>query len=132
MLASSIPDWVSFVLDEAYSSVGGCHLITFTSRQLKRAYLLPNRERTMHYEMRSFNHTLLSQRITIERAFSQLVRRWGILWCANSSRLKNVSLMVQCCAKLHNICVGRWLIDGRRGGTDIATVLEVIQVQINI
>ena len=131
-LASSIPDWVSFVLDEAYSSVGGCHLTPFTSHQLKRAYLLPDREKTMYYKMRSFNHTLSSQRITIERAFGRLVRRWGILWCANSSRLKNVSLMVQCCAKLHNICVDRWLINGRRGGIDIATVLEVIPEQINI
>jgi hypothetical protein len=40
--------------------------------------------------------------------------------------------MVQCCAKLHNICVDRWLINGRRGGIDIATVLEVIPEQINI
>ena len=120
-LTVSIPNWVSFVLDEAYSSVGGCHLTPFTCHQLQRAFLLPDRHKVLYLKMRSFNHTLSSQQITIERAFGQLVRRWGILWCANSSRLKNVSLMVQCCAKLHSICVKRWLVDGRRGGIDVAT-----------
>ena len=82
--------------------------------------------------MRSFNRTLSSQRITIEKEFGQLVRRWGILWCANSSRLKNVSLMVQCCAKLHNICVNRWLVEGRRGGIDVATQLVIVPDQMNM
>ena len=92
----------------------------------------PDPEKTLYYKMRSFNHTLSSQRITIERAFGQLVRNWGILWCANSSRLKNVSLMVQCCAKLHNICVQRWLIDGRSAGLNVATELEIVPEQMNI
>jgi hypothetical protein len=48
---------------------------------------------------------VIKLRITIERAFGQLVRRFGILWCANSSRLRNVATMVLACAKLHNICV---------------------------
>ena len=117
-LSTSIPDWVSYVLDEAYSSIGGCHLTPFTSHQLKKAYLLDDVTKTLYYKMRSFNHTLSSQRITIERAFGQLVRRWGILWSPNSTRLATVSLMVQCCAKLHNICVERWLINGRRTGLD--------------
>ena len=69
--------------------------------------------------MRTFNHALSSQRISIERAFGQLVRRWGILWCANSSRLKNVSVIVLVCAKLHNLCVDRWIINGRRNNVDI-------------
>ena len=82
--------------------------------------------------MRSCHHPLFSQRITTERAFGQLVRRWGILWSANSGRLKNVSLMIQCCAKLHNICVDRWLIEGKKGGVDVATVLEIVPDQMNI
>ena len=131
-LATSIPDWVSFVLDEAYSSVGGCHLTPFTSHQLKKALMSNDPEKTLYYKMRSFNHTLSSQRITIERAFGQLVRRWGILWCANSSRLRNVSLIVQCCAKLHNICVDRWLIEGRNLGLNVATELEIVPEQMNI
>ena len=107
LLDTSIPDCVSFVLDETYSSVGGCHLTPFTSHQLKKAFLMTDSSKVLYYKMRSFNHTLSSQRITIERVFRQLVRRWGILWCANSGRLKDVSLMVQCCAKLHNSCVDR-------------------------
>lgn len=44
-LITSIPNWVSFVLDEAYSSVGGCHLTPFTSHQLQRAFLLPDQHK---------------------------------------------------------------------------------------
>ena len=82
--------------------------------------------------MRSFNHTLSSQRITIVRAFGQLVRRWGILWSPYSCRLATVSFMVQCCAKLHNICVKRWLIHRRRTGLDCLNQLEDILEQMNI
>lgn len=112
-LPTSIPRWVTFLLDEAYGSIGGGHLTPFTSHQLKKAVNIPGRIKTLYLKMRTFNHVLSSQRITIERAFGQLVRRWGILWCPNSCCLKSVSLMVQCCAKLHNICVERWLKTGR-------------------
>jgi DDE superfamily endonuclease len=112
--ANQIPDFVSYVLDEAYSSCGGRHLTPFSSSQLRKA-LYPSAHPDLYFKMRTFNHTLSSQRITIERAFGQLIRRWGILWCSNSSRLKNVSVMVLVCAKLHNLCVDRWMINGRRG-----------------
>lgn len=131
-LETSIPDWVSFLLDEAYSSIGGCHLTPYSQHQLKKAINLPDRTKTVYYKMRTFNHVLSSQRITIERAFGQLVRRWGILWCANSSRLKNVSLMVQCCAKLHNVCVERWLKNGRVHNFDTSVEQEVIPEHVNI
>ncbi len=65
--------------------------------------------------MRTFNHVLSSLRITIERAFGQLVRRWGILWCCNGVRIRRVSLMLTVCAKLHNICVDRWIANGKPG-----------------
>lgn len=133
LLPTSIPSWVSYVLDEAYSSVGGCHLTPFSSHQLKNAKdIIADPNRVLYFKMRTFNHTLSSQRITIERAFGQLVRRWGILWGPNSSRLSNVSLMVQCCAKLHNICVERWLIDGRRTGMSVTDNFENIPEQMNI
>ena len=38
---NTIPDWVSFVLDEAYSSCGGRHLTPYSGHQLQRAYV-PN------------------------------------------------------------------------------------------
>ena len=131
-LSTSIPGWVSFLLDEAYSSIGGCHLTPFTQHQLKRAMKLPDPAKTLYYKMRTFNHVLSSQRITIERAFGQLVRRWGILWCANSSRLKNVSLMVQCCAKLHNVCVERWIKNGRQHHINTTHQQEEIPEHVNI
>ena len=131
-LATSIPHWVSFLLDEAYSSIGGCHLTPFTSFQLKKAINLPDPNKILYLKMRTFNHVLSSQRITIERAFGQLVRRWGILWCPNSCRLKSVSLMVQCCAKLHNICVERWLKTGRAHNSSPRFEIEVIPDHVNI
>lgn len=78
-LPTSIPSWVSFLLDEAYSSVGECHLTPFTQHQLRKAFNSPDHTKTVYLKMRTFNHVLSSQRITIERAFGQLVRRWGIL-----------------------------------------------------
>ena len=76
-LPTSTPNWVSFLLDEAYSSIGGCHLTPFIQHQLKKAYNMPDASKTFYFKKRTFNHVLSSQRITIERAFGQLVRRWG-------------------------------------------------------
>jgi DDE superfamily endonuclease len=132
-LPTSTPKWVSFLLDEAYSSVGGCHLTPYSHHQLKKAFhQSDDHRRTLYLKMRTFNHVLSSQRITIERAFGQLVRRWGILWCANSCRLKNVSLMVQCCAKLHNICVERWVKNGSRSGFTNYNEVEIIPEHVNV
>ena len=82
--------------------------------------------------MRTFNHVLSSQRISIERAFGQLVRRWGILWCANSSRLASVSVIVLVCAKLHNICVDRWMINDSVGSMAGAGDVEDIPLHDGI
>lgn len=59
--------------------------------------------------MLAFNHILSSQRITIERAFGVLVRRWGILWRPIAFALPKVAKIARVCAMLHNICVNRWL-----------------------
>ena len=48
LLPTSIPDRVSYVLDEAYSSIGGCHLTPFTSHQLKKAYMLDDISKTLY------------------------------------------------------------------------------------
>ena len=82
--ANQIPDFVSYVLDEAYSSCRGQHLTPFSSSQLRKAQY-PSAHPDLYFKMRTFNHTLSSQRITIERAFGQLFRRWGILWCSIAS-----------------------------------------------
>ena len=61
--------------------------------------------------MLAFNNILSSQRITIERAFGILVRRWGILWRPIAFSLCKVAKIVRVCAMLHNICVDRWVIN---------------------
>lgn len=128
---NTIPDWVSFLLDEAYSSCGGRHLTPYSQHQLRRAFGAGSNNRS-YYIMRTFNHVLSSQRISIERAFGQLVRRWGILWCANSSRLASVSVIVLVCAKLHNICVDRWMINASVGSMAGAGDVEDIPLHDGI
>jgi DDE superfamily endonuclease len=105
------PPWATFVLDEAYSSCGGMHLTPFSIHQLKRA---KRNERALYFKMLSFNNILSSQRITIERAFGILVRRWGILWKPITFQLNKIATIVRACAMLHNICVDRWLLSKPR------------------
>ena len=102
-----IPANFQMVLDEAYSSIGGDnHLTPFTKSQLKKA----RAENPQHYlKLRAFNNILSSQRITIERAFGILVRKWGILWKPLGYSLRVNTLITMVCAKLHNVCVNRWM-----------------------
>ena len=71
------PSWATFILDEAYSSCSGMHLTPFSFNQLRRA---KETNEVQYRKMLAFNNVLSAQRITIERAFGILVRRWGILW----------------------------------------------------
>jgi hypothetical protein len=106
------PDWVAMVLDEAYSSIGGTHFTPFTKYQLERAY---KENRSLYLQMRAYNHVLSMLRIHIERALGQLVRRWGILWRSSELRVAKTVVLVIACAKLHNLCVDRWI---ERNGED--------------
>lgn len=99
------PPWATFVLDEAYSSLGGMHLTPFSLSQLRYAKKNNIEE---YFKMVAFNNVLSSQRITIERAFGILVRRWGILWRPIAYSLHKIPTIVRVCAMLHNICVDRW------------------------
>ena len=105
-------DWATFVCDEAYSSIGGVHLTPFSIHQLKRAKA--SSDDSTYFKMLAFNNVLSSQRITIERAFGILIRRWGILWRPIEFELRKVAKKVRVCAMLHNICVDRWLINRAR------------------
>ena len=108
---NQFPAWATFVLDEAYSSCGGMHLTPFSLHQLKRA---KKNDLPLYYKMLAFNNVLSSQRITIERAFGILVRRWGILWRPITYSLRRVAKIARTCAMLHNICVDRWLLNNPR------------------
>ena len=120
------PGWATLVLDEAYSSIGGMHLTPYSLNQLRRTKVA-NLEK--YYKMLCFNNVLSSQRITIERAFGILVRRWGILWRPITYALAKVPKISRVCAMLHNICVDRWLkkhprIHFTSGELDYPDVLE--------
>ena len=110
-----LPKWAHLVLDEAYSSIGGNHHLTPFSRY----QLLKCREEEGDQEyckLKAFNNMLSSQRITIERAFGMLVRRWGILWKPLEYDMEKVTLIIQVCAKLHNRCVDSWKRSATRRG----------------
>lgn len=44
------------------------------------------------------------------------VRTWGITWKAMEHDLKHVTLILTCCAKLHNIKVDAWIAKGKHTG----------------
>ena len=102
------PPWATFVLDEAYSSCGGMHLTPFSFNQLRRA---KETNELQYRKMLAFNNVLSSQRITIERAFGILVRRWGILWRPIAFNLAKAATIARVCAMLHNVCVDRWKLN---------------------
>jgi hypothetical protein len=89
--------------DDACCALHKLLVTPFTKAQLKKA-------RKDNYElylmMRAFNQVASSQRITVERAFGILVRRFGCFWTTFENG--DGPLMIMVCAKLHNICVHRW------------------------
>lgn len=106
-LRGRLPNWAHLVLDEAYSSIGGNHHLTpFSRHQLLKCKEVEGDHE--YCKLKAFNNMLSSQRITIERAFGILVRRWGILWRPLEYSIANVTLIIQVCAKLHNRCVDTW------------------------
>lgn len=94
--------------DDAFSGLEERLLTPFTKCQLKKG---KEGGLTEYLKMRAFNHILSSQRITVERAFGLLVRRFGCLWSAFEKGEENALLMVIVCVKLHNICIERWRIE---------------------
>ena len=86
--------------DDAFSSIHSRMLTPFTKRQLTYARSISD---VQYKKMRAFNHFLSSQRITSERAFGLLVRRFGCLWKPLEREEKNSRLMVIVCVKLRNI-----------------------------
>lgn len=114
---SLIPSEYHCVLDEAYSSIGGDqHLTPFSSNQLALA-LSTNVVR--YAKMLGFNNFLSSQRITIERAFGQFVRKWGIFWRPLEHTIATNTTILMVCAKLHNMSINHWMRTGSRS-EDIA------------
>lgn len=118
-----LPPEFFLALDEAYKSVkDGQHLTPFSGADIDAA----NNQHLLSAAaaMRLFNKIFCLDRITIERAFGQLVRRWGVLWSALPRvRLQQIALLLRVCIKLHNLCVDEWLSekygfaseDGRSG-----------------
>jgi hypothetical protein len=109
--------------DDAFSAVHDRMLTPFTKRQLSHA---KDTSLQTYYKMRTFNHLLSSQRITSERAFGILVRRFGCLWKAMERRERESRLMVIVCVKLHNICVARWKV--KRPGHNRPGVPEHVNI----
>lgn len=89
---------------------GAHHLCPFSKAQLNKARCTPNIGKEMYEKMRAFNQLLSSQRITIERAFGILLRRWGILWKPLEYSLHRNTRIIQVCVKLHNICIDRHVL----------------------
>lgn len=103
-----LPDWFILLVDHIYNSCGGNHIAPFSREEMSIAET-HDTDKLLHDKMRLFSRVISSLRVTIERAFGQLVRRFGMLWKAREESLDKVILMVITCVKLHNLCVERFL-----------------------
>ncbi len=56
-------------------------------------------------EKDTFNYYLSLHRQCVERAFGQLLGRWGIFWRPLRFDLTYISTVIAVCCKLHNICI---------------------------
>jgi len=111
-LKGDIPKWATFVLDEAYSSIGDRHLCPYSIHQLKAAAKISEEKL---FKCRAFNNMLSSQRITIERVFGMLFRCFGILSRRLDYELANIILIINVCVKLHNLRIDVWVAANRPG-----------------
>jgi len=102
------------VLDEAYSCLGGRHLTPYSEYQLRK--IRDDHGEDAYLAALVFNNRLSSARITIERAFGILMRRWGIFWKPLAYRLRKCMLIIDVCVRLHNLCIRDW--KERRGLDD--------------
>ena len=53
----------------------------------------------------SYNYHISLMRQCIERSFSLLTQRWGILWRPLKCRFSRWTSLLTACAKLHNYCI---------------------------
>ena len=60
----------------------------------------------------NYNFMLSSCRVCIERAFGILTQRWRALNFANQCSIEHIKAFIQCCVRLHNICIDRIVKDG--------------------
>ncbi|KAI2489792.1 nuclease [Fragilaria crotonensis] len=61
----------------------------------------------------NFNYFASQLRIRIEMAFGLMVKKWGILACPLTIKLKNIKRLVIAIAKLHNFCIDERLLVNR-------------------
>lgn len=91
--------------DDAFSVIHALLLTPFTKVQLMRQ---KKTNFMLYLRMRAFNNALSSQRITVERAFGLLVRRFRCFKSAFERHEETSLLMIIVCVKLHKMCIMRW------------------------
>jgi len=134
----AMPEWAHIVADEAYTPLSGeCNfqiLTPYSQHQLNSAksqdwqnlqdWLARRKENPLftgpkpvpqYWKMRSFNHELSSERITIERVLGMMVRRFGMIWRPMEIHFGKVPTVFRVICKLHNICMDSWLRKNPRG-----------------
>lgn len=52
-----------------------------------------------------FNYEKSMMRMNIERAFGELVRRWGILWRPLEMKFERRAPIIEVCMRLYNFCI---------------------------
>ncbi len=144
--SKNLPEWLHIVADEAYTPLSAeCNfqiLTPYSQHQLNSAKKQDwqnvqdwegrirenptfNGEKPipMYWKMRSFNHELSSERITVERVLGMIVRRFGILWRPLEFHVSKVPTIFRVICKLHNICMDHWMLKSTSGG-NLGTLLD--------
>ncbi len=124
----TMTEWAHIIADEAYTPLSGeCNfqiLTPYSQHQLNSAksqdwqnlqdWLARRKENPLftgpkpvpqYWKMRSFNHELSSERITIERVLGMMVRRFGMIWRPMEIHFGKVPAVFRVICKLHNICM---------------------------
>lgn len=85
--------------------------------------------------MLAYDNLSSSERITIERVFGILVRRWDLLWMPIFFIFDEIPKVVKVWAILHNMCVNRWKLNNaliplnrKSAGQKLCSMREILTV----
>jgi hypothetical protein len=70
----------------------------------------------------TFDYHQSSNRIAIECAFGELVRRWPILWKPLQVKFSRCSCLISACASLHNFCIDKRVQDATTSVNGLAQI----------
>ena len=113
-LSSSTHDSTSYVVSSLSKAISEGRLHSDFHIVLDEAYpcteqeISPYKGRKLSPQCDAFNFHLSLHRQPVERAFSLVQQRFGVLWREIRVRFDRIPLLIIVCCKLHNLCIERF------------------------